>query len=299
MSDGRATVRPITLSRLVELTDACSDGPMTTEDVETALEVSHARARETILEAIRISLLSEKGPEDEPVFVTTDIGRSFLDAIRAENWAQVSQILVTRSPHYRAFIDAVDDLEHTNIETLLDKLEKENEFSLYTFNQTGIEVVSDWAERLGRVQRNAFTGSYYSARDSPIPSNFHFILLDIYDDLEQTAGVDLRQRYLSIPQLREACCERLGCRRGMFNEALLELCQQNIGKLELSGAPMDTAAKDSALGIKQISLADDGGLVSTSQSSQQVMAGVEQFGKQYYYLAVHDRDITFTQETSL
>jgi len=85
----------------------------------------------------------------------------------------------------------------------------------------------------------------------------------------------------------------------MFNEALLELCQQNIGKLELSGAPMDTAAKDSALGIKQISLADDGGLVSTSQSSQQVMAGVEQFGKQYYYLAVHDRDITFTQETSL
>jgi len=27
-----------------------------------------------------------------------------------------------------------------------------------------------------------------------------------------------------------------------------------------------------------------------------VMAGIEQFGKQYYYLAVYDRDLTFTQE---
>jgi len=61
---------------------------------------------------------------------------------------------------------------------------------------------------------------------------------------------------------------------------------------------MDTGAKDAALGIKQIALADDDGLVSTSQSSQQVMAGVEQFGKQYYYLAVHDREITFTIEDS-
>jgi len=298
VSDERATVRPVTLSRLVELTHACKDESMTTESLEDTLDVSHRRARETILEAVRINLLSEEETGDEPVYATTDIGVSFLNEIRAENWRKASQILGTRSPHYRAFIDAVDNLEHADLDTLLEKLETEQEFTPYSFNQTGVEVVGDWAERLGRVQRNAFTGSYYPASKTPIPSNFHFVLLNVYDGLEETAGVDLRQRYLSIPRLRETTCERLGCTRESFNEALLTLCQQNVGKLELSGAPMDTGAKDAALGIKQIALADDDGLVSTSQSSQQVMAGVEQFGKQYYYLAVHDREITFTIEDS-
>ncbi|MFC7164785.1 hypothetical protein [Halospeciosus flavus] len=59
---------------------------------------------------------------------------------------------------------------------------------------------------------------------------------------------------------------------------------------------MDTTAKDAALGIKQIELADDDGLVTTSQSTQQVMSGVELYDKKYYYLAVHDREITFDKE---
>lgn len=296
MSDQRPTVRPVTLSRLVELTHLCENEPMETAEVEEALDVTHRRARGTTLEAVRINLLSEDDTKDEPTYTTTDVGGSFLDAIRTENWAQASRILETHSPHYGAFVDAVEETGCTNLETLLKHLEDDQQFTPYSFNQTGVEVVSDWAERLGRVQRNAFTGNYYLPDEVSVPSNFPFILLSVYDDLEQTAGIDLRQRYLSIPQLREAACERLGCRREAFNEALLTICQENIGKLELSGAPMDTRAKDSALGIKQIELADEGGLVSTSQSSQQVMAGVEQFGKQYYYLAIHDRDITFDQE---
>lgn len=296
MSDERATVRPVTLSRLVELTHACEDQTRSTDELEVELDVSHRRARETVLEAERISLLDEDDTGGDAVYSTTDVGSSFLCAIRDEDWERVSSILTTRSPHYRAFVEAVEKAEHADLESLLDQLENEQEFTPYSFNQTGVEVVGDWAERLGRVQRNSFTGSYYSANENEIPANFHFLLLDIYDDLEQTAGVDLRQRYLSIPRLREAACERLGCTRENFDAALLALCQQNVGKLELSGAPMDTGAKDSALGIKQIELADEEGLVSTSQSTKQVMAGVEQFGKQYYYLAVHDRDITFDQE---
>ena len=296
MSDERATVRPVTLSRLAELTHACEDKWQSTTDLKTKLDVTHRRARETILEAKRISLLEEDGDEDDSAYTTTAVGASFLEAIRDEDWEQVSRILATRSPHYGAFIAAVEEAEHADLETLLEQLEASQEFTPYSFNQTSIEVVGDWAERLGRVQRNAFTGSYYLAERDEVPPNFHFLLLGVYDDLEQTAGVDLRQRYLSIPRLRERTCERLGCTRADFNAALLALCRQNVGKLELSGAPMDTAAKDSALGIKQIELANDDGLVSTSQSSQRVMAGVEQFGKQYYYLAVHDRDITFDQE---
>ncbi|KAB1184802.1 MULTISPECIES: hypothetical protein [Haloferax] len=297
MSDERPTIRPVTLSRLVELTYACEDEYRSTAELAEALDVNHRRARETILEATRVSLLSESEDGDEFVYTTTGIGKSFLDSIRAENWRKVSSILAARSPHYGAFLQALEEIGYADLDTLLEHLEKTQEYTPYSFNQTGIEIVGDWAERLGSVQRNAFSGDYYLSNETEIPSNFHFILLDTYDNLEQTAGVNLRQRYLSIPRLRENICERIGCRRRDFDEAVLELCQQNVGKIELSGAPMDTAAKDATLGIKQIELADEGSLITTSQSTQRVMAGVELYGKKYYYLAVHDRDITFEQET--
>ena len=298
MSDERPTVRPVTLSRMAELTHACEAVSKSSVDLEDELEVSHRRARETILEAKRISLLDEDDSGEEPVYTTTDVGLSFLSAIRDEDWSQVSTILETRSPHYGTFIEVLENVENAGLDTLLIQLEEAQEFSPYSYNQTSVEVLGDWAERLGRVQRNAFTGNYYLVDQAAISANFHYLLLDVYDDLEERTGVDLRQRYLSIPRLREETCERLGCTRDDFDAALLELCRQNVGKLELSGAPMDTAAKDSALGIKRIALSEEDGLVSTSQSTQQVMAGVEQFGKKYYYLAVHDRDIKYSQEAT-
>ena len=298
MTEERATIRPVTLSRLVELTHACEEKARSTDEVEATLDVSHRRARETILESERISLLSEKNDGEVQVYRTTDIGASFLEAVQAEDWQRVSSILSTHSPHYKAFIQSLENDGEGNLDALLERLEKTQEFTPYSFNQAGIEVVGDWGERLGRVQRNAFSGNYYLKKRSEVPPNFHFILLEVYDDLEQTAGVDLRQRYMSIPKLREEVCERLGCAREDFDDALLALCEQNVGKLELSGAPLDSAAKDAALGVKKMELSDDGGLVTTSQSTQQVMSGVEMYDKQYYYLAVYDRDITFTKEDS-
>jgi hypothetical protein len=294
----RPTVRPVTLARLVELTNACHDDAQTTEELERRLDVSHRRARETILESVRIGLLAEDVGDEEtdPEYATTSVGREFLSSVRAEEWRRTSEILQTHSPHYGAFLDVVEELEPAAPATILDKLESDHELSPYDFNQTSIEVVGDWGERLGAIQRNAFTGSYYRATRKTVPSNFHFVLLSVFDELEETAGVNLSQRYLSIPQLREYVCERLNCTRDIFDEELVSLVSQNVGKLELSGAPMDTGAKDAKLGIKQITLADSGGLVSTDQSTDLVMSGVEQFGKRYYYLAIHDEDITYSQE---
>lgn len=296
----RATVRPVTLPRLVELTNACGDASRTTEDLEVALDVSHRRARETILEALRIGLLAkeEHDEDDDAEYSTTKVGNEFLAAVRAEDWQRVSGILQTQSPHYGAFLEAVDELEPTDPGGILEELEAEYEHSPYDFNQTSIDVVGDWGERLGAIQRNAFTGSYYRADEDSVPPNFPSVLLSVFDDLEETAGVNLSQRYLSIPELREHVCERLNCTRDTFDESLLSLVSQNVGKLELSGAPMDTGAKDAKLGIKQINLADSSGLVSTDQSTDLVMSGVEQYGKQYYYLAVHDCDITYSQEAN-
>ncbi|GAB3038998.1 hypothetical protein [Natronobiforma cellulositropha] len=298
MTSERATVRPVTLGRLTELTHLCESSRKTTENIREELSITHRRARETILEATRISLLKEEDSDEQQTYETTPIGERFLEAIRSKDWSTADDILSVRSPHYGAFLDALTELGPTNIETLLEHLMNELEFSPYSFNQTGIEVVGDWGERLGGVQRNAFTGDYYVVTRDGVPDNFQFVLLELYDELEETAGVNLRQRYLSIPRLRERTCERLECTREAFDSGLSKLCRENVGKIELSGAPLDTGAKDAVLGIKKIELADDESLVSTSQSTQQVMAGLEQFDKQYYYLAVYDRDITFTPDSN-
>lgn len=291
----RPTVRPVTLARLVETTHLCESDRRTTDEIATTLDVTRRRARETILEALRIDLLDE-ADSDDPTYGAGHIGAEFLDRVRAEDWAGVSNILSTRSPHYRAFMDALDEVAPATLDAVLNRLEALEEHSGRSYNQTSVEVVGDWAERLGRIQRNAFTGAYYPVDDDDVPPNFPFVLLATYDELEETAGVSLRQRYLSVPELREHVCERLGCRRDAFDEALQQLAWQNVGKIELSGAPMDTGAKEAQLGIKELSLANSDGLVTTNQSTEQVMAGVEQFGKQYYYLAVYDRDLTFNDE---
>ena len=293
----RPTVRPVTLARLVETTHICAEKSQTTEKIEEILDITHRRARETTLEAIRIGLLDQRQSDENPkIFDSTPIGEEFLQAIRTENWSKVSNILATHSPHYSAFLEALETVAPASLEMVLEELESLEEFTGRSYNQTSVEVVGDWAERLGTIQRNAFSGNYYPLRQDRAPSNFPFALLAVYDELEETAGVDLRQRYLSIPLLREHFCERHGCRRSVFDEALGQLVQQNVGQLELSGAPMDTGAKDARHGIKEIELGSEDGLVTTNQSTERVMAGIEQFGKQYYYLAVYDRDISFSQE---
>lgn len=291
----RATVRPVTLARLVEATHACESRKRTTTDIEATLDVSHRRARETILETLRIGLISEEDEEDQKYYQTTRVGEQFLEAVRNEDWTCVSDILETRSPHYGAFLEAISAIAPASLNEVLGELADCEEHTDQTYNQTSVEVVGDWAERLGRIQRNAFTGKYYPVDRDEVPANFAYVLLSVFDDLEETAGVSLRQRYLSIPQLREHFCERERCTRNTFDEALQTLSKENVGKVEISGAPVDTGAKEATLGIKEMALADSDGLVSTSQSTEQVMAGVEQFGKQYYYLAVHDRELTFTQ----
>ncbi len=293
MSDERPTVRPVNLGRLVELAHFCTDKKRSTADVTNTLDVSKRRARETILESARIDLIESVGDADDEVYTATAVGKRFVDVVEESNWERVSNILETRSPHYSDFLDLFEDNETVEPDDALDRLEDRAEFTPYEYNETSLDVVGGWAQRLGVVQRNAFDGTFYATRSGEVPSNFPYVLLSIADDLEESAGVNLQKRYLSIPEIREHTCERFGCARDVFDDALVRLAQQNIGKVELSGAPIDTGAKDARYGIKTIELADDEGLVSTDQSSEQVMRGVEQLGKQYYYFAVYDRDLQF------
>lgn len=292
MTDTRATVRPVTLARLVETVHVCSEGACSTDTIETKLEVSHQRARETILEALRLDLLNDKTKQDEQVYETSQSGSQFLSTVQDQQWQAVSDILSLLSPHYKEFLAAVDACDSANLHSILTELQA-NEDTPHSYNQTSVEVLGDWAERLGVIQRHAFDGKYYHVDTEINLQDFPKDFLSTFDELEETAGVDLRQRYLSIPELREAFCEQYRCSRESFDEALCDLAAQNVGRLELSGAPMDTGAKEARLGIKEIELSTDDGLVSTTHSTERVMAGVEQLGKQYYYVAVHDRDLQY------
>ena len=293
MSDERPTVRPVNLGRLVEIAHFCTGGERSTTDVSSSLDVSKRRARETILESVRIGLIEPVRDADDEVYTTTAVGKRFVDTVEESNWESVSNILETRSPHYGEFLDLFEDNDTVEPDDALERLEDRAEFTPYEYNETSLDVIGGWAQRLGVVQRNAFDGNFYTTRGDDIPSNFPYVLLAIADELDESAGVNLQKRYLSIPEIREYTCERLGCGRNVFDDAIVRLAQQNIGKVELSGAPIDTGAKDARYGIKTIELADGDGLISTDQSSEQVMRGVEQLGKQYYYFAVYDRDLQF------
>lgn len=296
MSQERPTVRPVTLARLVEVTHLCTDNPQITENVENELEVTRRRARETILEACRIGLLSETETiGSNPMYQSTARGKEFVEAIRAEEWTKASSILEQGSPHYGTLIEYLGTVESATLEEILSELSVIAN-SQYSYNQTSVEVIGDWGERLGVLQRNAFSGSYYMVRNYNVSEEFPEMVLSVFEEIEEKTGVRLRQRYLSIPKLREYTCEKLSLPREAFDAALVSLAQSNVGKVELSGAPIDTGAKDAKLGIKEIDLDDEGEIVTTSHSTDQVMRGVEQFGKQYYFLAVYDHDLEFHPE---
>lgn len=296
MSDERPTVRPVTLSRLVETAFLAREVPVLTSDIETELTVSTRRARESLLEAERTGLIRERGSDgDEPQYDTTTVGKEFVSAIEAEDWSRVDKILRTRSPHYGAFLEVVDDHGPIEPAAALAELEDRSTYTPYSYNETSLDIVGNWAQRLGVIQRHAFTGTFYVVDRDSVPNTFPYQLVTTAEEIEETAGIDLRQQYLSIPELREELCQRIGCSRSAFDSALTKLAEENVGRLELSGAPIDTGAKDARYGIKTISLADDDGIVTTEQSSEQVMRGVELLGKQYYYLAVHDTDLSFNK----
>lgn len=293
----RPTVRPVTLGRLVESTYLCVNGPRTTEEIETALDVTNRRARETILESERLGLIEERTNGETDEYQATHVGKRFLGTVRDADWARVSDYLEAQSPHYRAFLEALTAVSPASLEEVLAELEAREASTDRSYNQTSVEVIGDWGERLNAIQRHAFTGTYYPVEAGDVPATFPQDFIAVFDDLEETAGVDLRQRYLSIPELREAFCERHSCQRAAFDAALQTLASQNVGRLELSGAPVDTGAKEARLGIKEIDLDDGDGLVRTTQSTERVMAGIEQFDKQYYYVAIHDRDLTYDPPT--
>lgn len=284
----RDTVRPVTLSRIVEIIYFChQEAHPTPEKIEEAFGMSGNRTNEVLSELDRLSLITIA---DEIELAPS--GDQLHDAVQQAEWQDIHEVLYRASPHYQIFIDTLAERENNETgvdeDQLLSALERRDHD--FRFNKTGVSLLTDWAERLEVIQRNVFENRYFNIESSTDSETFAKTLQDQHDEMEVTRGLGMRQRYISIPKLREYVCERLNIPRDTFDDHLISLVQANIGGMELSGAPHDTQAKESRLGIKTITLTKEDGVVSTSMSSDRVLSGIIMpDGKMYYYLTIFEQ----------
>lgn len=278
----RATIRPVSLSRIAEVVDICDGGEISGQDLEESLNASSGRVNEITAEMERMGLL-----QGEDSFVLTTRGEKLHGFLENEKWESVHEILYEGSPHYRAFIDFFRQRQSEKgltEEEIVDTLEGIDDD--LKFNATGVSLLTDWAERLGAIQRNVFQGRYYGISED-FDGDFTRTLQETYSEMEVERGVNLRQRYISIPELRETVCEHLHLPRSDFDEMLNQVYFENIGGMELSGAPLNTQAKETSIGIKTIEKDDTGSITTTKMSSDQILDGITlEDGKMYYYLSI-------------
>lgn len=296
MTTSRPTLRPVTLSRLIEVTDYCLNAPRTTVDVEHQFKLTRNRARETVLEAARIGLLTEGTPtttSSDNHYVTTQRGTTLLKTVQAEEWAEVSRLLAAGSHHYRTYLRTIREAGPVLTDEVLKHLRQCEERENTRYNATAVDILNDWAERLQVVQRNTFTGAVYAPEHTTASEGFPAHLNEAYDSMNHETGVSLQRQYVPIPELREYTCQFARLSRDAFDDALATVAKRNVGTVELIGAPIDTEAKSAPYGIRKISTSDDDGLVTTTQSSERTMQPVILDGKKYYHLTIHDNDITY------
>jgi len=287
MTEERSSLRPVTLPRLFEVADTAGESS-TPSDIASYLDVSNRRANEIVEAATRIGLLTEQDCShlDECEYCTTTDGQGLLRAVRREDWEEVSRVLRQGSLHYRRFLSVVHDVGPASREALLTALQARSEENWLTFNETGLDVLCDWGERLGSVQRNSYSGDYYPVSDSVQSSRIVVAVEEVYDELNETVGVAMSRRSIPIPEFREQLCEKLRCSRVEAEEILVELNRANA-TVELQGAPMDTVAKEAPYGTKSIELDEKDGLITANQTTEQMLTGLRLAGREYYYIAIH------------
>ncbi len=277
----RQTMRPVSLSRVVETADfARKKGKFSSKDLAEFLKSSPSRGKEIAEESVNIGILAK----ENEFYIPTVLCSLFLNALRQNDWKGIHHIMMDYS-FYRKFFKILESIEPSNPEEILSALGK----STIPFNEVSRQVLCDWGERIGSVQRNIFTNQYFTIRDSGqsiIPS-----FLDTYRSLNVKTGLSLRQRYVEIPKVRESVCQELKISRENFDLRFIDLCQKNIGKIELAGAPVTTHAKKSSKKVKNVQFLELQDKITMKLSSNQFLNGVMVGRKSYYFVAYHGGEL--------
>jgi len=277
----RLTMRPVTLSRVAETAYyAEKTTSFSKQDLAAVLKSSEDRGKEIAEEIVNIGLLVKDGDR----YSKTSKCSQFLNYIRANNWAGIHELMM-EYPFYQTFYTLLQSSGPSTPEEILTFLQS----SQIPFNQASRDVLCDWGERIGSVQRNIFTNQYFTLVPSKTPLVPSF--LETYQSLNVKTGLSLRQRYVEIPRIREYVCQDLKISREDFDSRFLQVCLKNIGKIELSGAPVTTHAKKSAKKVKNVNFHELPDTITMELSSNQFLKGLTVGRKSYYFVAYHGGEL--------
>ncbi|MFA4849532.1 MAG: hypothetical protein WC626_07375 [Methanoregula sp.] len=277
----RLTMRPVTLSRVVETAYfAKKTSEFTSQELAEFLTSSASRAKEIAEETVNIGLIKKKHEGYYPSSQCT----YFLENVRLNNWPAIHMLMMNYS-FYQTFYSVLQSIEPAISEEILAALSS----STIPFNEASRQVLCDWGERIGSIQRNIFTNQYFTVGELSAPLIPAF--LDSYQSLNIKTGLSLRQRYVEIPKIREFVCQNLRISRDTFDSCFIQLCMKNIGKIELAGAPVTTHAKRSANKVKNVHFLELPDKITMKLSSNQYLNGLKVGPKLYYYVAYHGGEL--------
>jgi len=273
------SIKPLTLRRVVEAADLASREPCIDANLlSRKLEVRRRRAREILLELEQMNLLCRAGNG----FSATDLTHKLLECYEKEDWHSIHDIFCEHNIFYRLLVNTLSDSSVAlSKHELLQKLSAVGDLN---FNVTSIDIVCDWAERLGSVQRNLYTNEYYLLSKQQ-PQSFSYEAERCYAKLNVELRPGLRLEYVEISRLREETCENLRMAREAFDKNLESMLQSRVGEVDLCGGPVTTSAKKIPSTLKIIERTGKQSILSPRYSVVKEGKGIEISGKLYHYVA--------------
>jgi len=280
----RKTMRPITLRRVIEICSlATQDEGLTVETVSKKLNSSMSRAKEMLLEVEKMGLLSNSGD----LWTANERTAEFIECFEKEEWSKIHQYFLENYQFYKEFIQILKDHIDNSQGLGKDDIVRESRESGLHLNETAVEVLADWCERLNVIQRNLYTAKIYLLKEEVENlESFLKTLVKIYRKL--ASSIWHKEVYVEIPLIRENVCEELKIPRKTFDNLLKEAYLKNVGKIEFSGAPITTLAKKSPLSEKKITPIGKEAIMSASSTLKKEREGLTINKKSYYYLAIHE-----------
>ena len=287
MNKKRASMRPVTLKRIIEVCNLALRHPIVNEKlIMQELKTSMARAKELLFEMERMKLIKKhvKG------FSANKNTIMFVEAFENEDWKAFHEYFMRNYSFYRQFINLLR--VHINEERglLISEMKKEAKIKQLQLNQTIIEVLQNWGERLGVLQRHLYTKRFYLLEEeTPGLDEFKDVVQSSYQFLNTVRGLGLKLTYVEIPRLREEVCEKMKIARETFDILFRRLYRESIGIIELSGAPTITVAKKSPISIRKIKASKKDNILAPYLDLAKERKGLEISGKTYYYVALHQK----------
>lgn len=270
-------MRPITLSRIVETAYiAQKEYNINKSRLAAILNIKMRRAKEILEEMTIMGLLNSIDEDYKP----TQNCEKLLKYAEGGRFEEIHSIVMEHS-YYNSFYTVLKLIEPATPDLILKNLLNCN----IHFNTTTVDILCDWGERIGSIQRNIFSNQYYSISNAQKKIKDTF--LDVYTEENIQIGVSMKKHYIEIPKVREMICQRLNMRRNSFDELFKDLYLKNIGFLELSGAPLTTKAKKCNKKIKKTSISELEEKIDVNFFSNKYLDGMDIDGKTYYYIAYH------------